>query len=196
MTVKKTNFLRNTFLFLFISFYYFSSTVTASWNFPASLVTTAMISATDNADKTSKEAAIAPVWPTTGNRNILISGGAGYIGTHTIVCLLEGKQVCRQIKNFHGLQIFSWYRMPAFIVYQMRFDIWNFRYLEGQCPYSWSHYPTLYLRKCCHYMIYSTIPIIDSIRFDSTFTYYNILCILEIVITLPMQLMIIICIYL
>lgn len=107
MTVKKTNFLRNTFLFLFISFYYFSSTVTASWNFPASLVTTAMISATDNADKTSKEAAIAPVWPTTGNRNILISGGAGYIGTHTIVCLLEGKQVCRQIKNFHGLQIFS-----------------------------------------------------------------------------------------
>lgn len=28
-------------------------------------------------------------WPKTGNPNILIAGGAGYIGTHTIVCLLE-----------------------------------------------------------------------------------------------------------
>jgi len=28
-------------------------------------------------------------WPQTGNPNILITGGAGYIGTHTIVCLLE-----------------------------------------------------------------------------------------------------------
>eukprot|EP00596_Hydrurales_sp_CCMP1899_P007005 CAMPEP_0119041316 /NCGR_PEP_ID=MMETSP1177-20130426/11543_1 /TAXON_ID=2985 /ORGANISM="Ochromonas sp, Strain CCMP1899" /LENGTH=384 /DNA_ID=CAMNT_0007007267 /DNA_START=38 /DNA_END=1192 /DNA_ORIENTATION=+ len=31
----------------------------------------------------------APVWPTTGNSHILLSGGAGYIGTHTLVCLLE-----------------------------------------------------------------------------------------------------------
>ena len=30
-----------------------------------------------------------PIVPTTGNKQILISGGAGYIGTHTIVCLLE-----------------------------------------------------------------------------------------------------------
>jgi hypothetical protein len=35
-------------------------------------------------------AAPVPVWPSTGNPHILISGGAGYIGTHTIVCLLEG----------------------------------------------------------------------------------------------------------
>jgi UDP-glucose 4-epimerase len=27
--------------------------------------------------------------PTTGNPNVLVAGGAGYIGTHTIVCLLE-----------------------------------------------------------------------------------------------------------
>ena len=30
-----------------------------------------------------------PPVPTTGNKQILISGGAGYIGTHTIVCLIE-----------------------------------------------------------------------------------------------------------
>ena len=30
-----------------------------------------------------------PTVPSTGNKQILISGGAGYIGTHTIVCLLE-----------------------------------------------------------------------------------------------------------
>ena len=35
-------------------------------------------------------AAPVPVWPSTGNPHILISGGAGYIGTHSIVCLLEG----------------------------------------------------------------------------------------------------------
>ena len=36
-------------------------------------------------------AALPPVPPVsgTGNKQILISGGAGYIGTHTIVCLLE-----------------------------------------------------------------------------------------------------------
>ena len=28
-------------------------------------------------------------WPQTGNPHILITGGAGYIGTHTIVCLLQ-----------------------------------------------------------------------------------------------------------
>lgn len=28
-------------------------------------------------------------WPTTGNPNILLTGGAGYIASHTIVCLLE-----------------------------------------------------------------------------------------------------------
>ena len=30
-----------------------------------------------------------PPLPTTGNKNILISGGAGYIASHTIVCLIE-----------------------------------------------------------------------------------------------------------
>ena len=49
------------------------------------------MSATETVEKPIKEAGIAPAWPTTGNRNILISGGAGYIGTHTIVCLLEGR---------------------------------------------------------------------------------------------------------
>jgi len=28
-------------------------------------------------------------WPSTGNPNVLVTGGAGYIGTHTIVCLIE-----------------------------------------------------------------------------------------------------------
>ena len=29
------------------------------------------------------------VWPTTGNAQVLVAGGAGYIASHTIVCLLE-----------------------------------------------------------------------------------------------------------
>ena len=28
-------------------------------------------------------------WPSTGNKNVLVTGGAGYIGTHTIVTLIE-----------------------------------------------------------------------------------------------------------
>ena len=33
-------------------------------------------------------------WPSTGNKNVLVCGGAGYIGTHTIVSLLsEGYDV-------------------------------------------------------------------------------------------------------
>jgi len=28
-------------------------------------------------------------WPTTGNLQVLVAGGAGYIASHTIVCLLE-----------------------------------------------------------------------------------------------------------
>ena len=30
-----------------------------------------------------------PAWPQTGNPNVLVAGGAGYIGTHTIVSLLS-----------------------------------------------------------------------------------------------------------
>ena len=30
-----------------------------------------------------------PATPTTGNPNVLLTGGAGYIGTHTIVCLIN-----------------------------------------------------------------------------------------------------------
>jgi GDP-mannose 4,6 dehydratase len=36
-----------------------------------------------------QSSAAAPAWPNNGNKQILITGGAGYIGTHTIVCLLE-----------------------------------------------------------------------------------------------------------
>lgn len=44
------------------------------------------------AESAFEVAAPVPVWPATGNPQILISGGAGYIGTHTIVCLLEGNR--------------------------------------------------------------------------------------------------------
>ena len=102
MSVTKSGFfLSNFFLFLLISFQLFSSLkVTASSIQSSSLAsvpitsTSTMNSATGTSSATdsdeNKEENV-PVWPTTGNRNILISGGAGYIGTHTIVCLLEGK---------------------------------------------------------------------------------------------------------
>ena len=90
MIVGQKTVPRYPFLFLLISFCCFPSAATASWNFPSSLIMSSMISATETIEKPTKEAAVAPAWPTTGNRNILISGGAGYIGTHTIVCLLEG----------------------------------------------------------------------------------------------------------
>ena len=35
------------------------------------------------------ESVPVPPHPTTGNPSVLLSGGAGYIGTHTIICLLE-----------------------------------------------------------------------------------------------------------
>ena len=102
MSVTKSGFfLSNFFLFLLISFQLFSSLkVTASSIQSSSLAsvpitsTSTMNSAIGSSSATdsdeNKEENV-PVWPTTGNRNILISGGAGYIGTHTIVCLLEGK---------------------------------------------------------------------------------------------------------
>lgn len=37
----------------------------------------------------SNGASHQPAWPQTGNPSVLLSGGAGYIATHTIVCLLE-----------------------------------------------------------------------------------------------------------
>ena len=51
-----------------------------------------MSSTTKVAELATKVEAPVPEWPTTGNPHILISGGAGYIGTHTIVCLLEGSK--------------------------------------------------------------------------------------------------------
>ena len=90
MIVGQTLIPRYPVLFLLISLYCFQSAATANWNFPSSLIMSSIVSATETVEKTTKEAGVAPAWPTTGNRNILISGGAGYIGTHTIVCLLEG----------------------------------------------------------------------------------------------------------
>ena len=47
----------------------------------------------DESSKSSIFKASQP-WPTTGNKNVLVCGGAGYIGTHTIVSLLsEGYDV-------------------------------------------------------------------------------------------------------
>ena len=60
-------------------------------NFPSSIM---LKTATKTAEMLTKIDAPAPAWPTTGNSHILISGGAGYIGTHTIVCLLEGIHTC------------------------------------------------------------------------------------------------------
>jgi hypothetical protein len=59
----------------------------AAANFPSSIM---LKTATKTAEMATKIEAPVPAWPKTGNSHILISGGAGYIGTHTIVCLLEG----------------------------------------------------------------------------------------------------------
>ena len=65
----------------------------ANRKFSSTLATTMMMSsATKVAEMATIVEAPVPEWPTTGNPHILISGGAGYIGTHTIVCLLEGSK--------------------------------------------------------------------------------------------------------
>jgi hypothetical protein len=64
----------------------------AAANFPISIM---LKTATKTAEMATKIDAPVPAWPKTGNSHILISGGAGYIGTHTIVCLLEGTDTCR-----------------------------------------------------------------------------------------------------
>jgi UDP-glucose 4-epimerase len=46
-----------------------------------------MISTAKTSSSVSDESA-APEWPKTGNPHILLTGGAGYIGSHTVVCLL------------------------------------------------------------------------------------------------------------
>ena len=46
-----------------------------------------LLSISGGGSKEEKEFKSQP-WPTTGNKNILVCGGAGYIGTHTIVTLL------------------------------------------------------------------------------------------------------------
>jgi hypothetical protein len=63
----------------------------AAANFPSSIM---LKSATKTAEMATIIEAPVPAWPKTGNSHILISGGAGYIGTHTIVCLLEGTHTC------------------------------------------------------------------------------------------------------
>lgn len=42
----------------------------------------------------------ADEWPTTGNPHILVAGGAGYIASHTIVCLLEKGYDVTIVDNF------------------------------------------------------------------------------------------------
>jgi len=37
----------------------------------------------------SKKTKVFPPWPSTGHPQVLITGGAGYIGSHTILCLIE-----------------------------------------------------------------------------------------------------------
>lgn len=63
-----------------------SSETTSQRSFLPSLLSPMLFSAVGSAATVLPP---VPVVPTTGNKQILISGGAGYIGTHTIVCLLE-----------------------------------------------------------------------------------------------------------
>ena len=63
-----------------------SSSDKTSRSFLPSLLSPMMFSAVGSAATVLPP---VPIVPSTGNKQILISGGAGYIGTHTIVCLLE-----------------------------------------------------------------------------------------------------------
>lgn len=48
------------------------------------------LSVSSNSKMTEKKKKLSPPgWPTTDNEHILVTGGSGFIGTHTIICLLN-----------------------------------------------------------------------------------------------------------
>jgi UDP-glucose 4-epimerase len=58
--------------------------------FVGSIVLNSVIASHKSTIKTINSKEVKSVaWPTTGNPNVLVTGGAGYIGTHTIVTLIE-----------------------------------------------------------------------------------------------------------
>lgn len=92
MTAKKFRSFAIFISFILLSLCRIPATAAANRKFSSTLATLMMSSTTKVADMATKVEAPVPEWPTTGNPHILISGGAGYIGTHTIVCLLEGSK--------------------------------------------------------------------------------------------------------
>ena len=64
---------------LLTQFFFLSIAVTAKGTYFQSVVQPAFVS----------EIMESTALPTTGNPNVLITGGAGYIGSHTIVCLMN-----------------------------------------------------------------------------------------------------------
>lgn len=93
MTAKKFRSFAIFISFILLSLCRIPVTAAANRKFSSTLATTMMMSSTTKvAELATKVEAPVPEWPTTGNPHILISGGAGYIGTHTIVCLLEGSK--------------------------------------------------------------------------------------------------------
>jgi UDP-glucose 4-epimerase len=71
---------------VFILFLSLSKIASASF-FGRNSVSMMLSSASKSA--AAKEDRPVPANPTTGNPHILLTGGAGYIGTHTVVCLIE-----------------------------------------------------------------------------------------------------------
>lgn len=95
MTAKKFPIFALFISFILLSLYRVPVAAAKNRKFSSALATTIMMSsAAKVAEKATVIEAPIPDWPTTGHPHILISGGAGYIGTHTIVCLLEGRRPC------------------------------------------------------------------------------------------------------
>ena len=74
----------------------------------SSILLKSTLSAPSNSVKskmTEKNKKQSPSWPETGNEHILVAGGTGFIGTHTIICLLNSGYDVTVIDNLSNSNI-------------------------------------------------------------------------------------------
>jgi hypothetical protein len=72
---------------------------------------------------TRRSSSKLPAWPSTGNPHVLVTGGAGYIGTHTIVTLIEAGydvSVVDNLVNSNSVSLERVKEITGCVLYPMR----------------------------------------------------------------------------